>query len=97
MPPAAKAMHTCPLSEPPTPTLHNSAGQQIIPGGQTKVFIDGQIAIVAQDTCVCLGAPNQVVGGSSKVFFQNKPAARQGDSTAHGGSIIQGSAKVFIN
>jgi len=101
MPPAAKPTHTCPLFDPPAapppPVSHNTAGQQIIAIGQTKVFIDGQLAIVAQDTCVCLGTPNQVSSGSSKVFFQNKPAARQGDPTAHGGSITQGSTKVFIN
>ena len=88
-------MHNCPLFDPDNKS-HNVAGQRIIPLGQSKVFIEGQLAIVAFDTCVC-PTPNMVTGGSGKVFFQNKPAARQGDSTAHGGSIIQGSLKVFIN
>ena len=37
-----------------------------------------------------------LVAGSATVMLAGKPAARMGDSTAHGGSILLGAATVMI-
>ena len=44
-------------------------------------------AAVVGDMCVCVGPPATIVMGSTKVMIGKKPAARVGDSTAHGGTI----------
>jgi uncharacterized Zn-binding protein involved in type VI secretion len=96
MPLAAKLHHFCPLTMPPTAnTPHVSAGQLITPT-VTNVMISGSPAVIVGDTCICLDTPNKVVAGSATVMINNKPAARMGDSTAHGGMIDQGVATVMI-
>ena len=47
--------------------------------------------------CTCVGPPDSIVMGSTKVMIGGKPAARMGDSTAHGGSIVAGAPTVMIN
>lgn len=49
-----------------------------VAGGNSKVYVDGALAIVDGDTCAC-GDP--VVGKSSKVFIGGKGVHRQGDAT----------------
>jgi uncharacterized Zn-binding protein involved in type VI secretion len=39
------------------------------------------------DAAVCVGPPDAITQGSATVLIGNKPAARVGDSCAHGGSI----------
>ncbi|MNF17750.1 PAAR motif protein [compost metagenome] len=46
---------------------------------------------------VCVGPPDTVVKGSAKVLIGGKPAARMGDSTAHGGTIVAGCPTVLIS
>jgi uncharacterized Zn-binding protein involved in type VI secretion len=43
-----------------------------------------------------VGPPDSIVKGSSSVLIGGKPAARMGDSTAHGGSIAVGFPTVLI-
>ncbi len=45
---------------------------------------------------VCVGPPDAIVKGSSSVMIGGVPAARMGDSTAHGGSIVLGDPTVII-
>jgi uncharacterized Zn-binding protein involved in type VI secretion len=45
---------------------------------------------------VCVGPPDSIVKGSSTVMICGMPAARMGDSTAHGGSIVLGAFNVMI-
>jgi len=45
---------------------------------------------------VCTGPPDSIVKGSSTVMIGGMPAARQGDTTAHGGSIVIGCPTVII-
>jgi len=51
---------------------------------------------VLGDMCVCVGPPDSIVKGSATVMIGGKPAARMGDSTAHGGSIALGAFTVMI-
>lgn len=45
---------------------------------------------------VCVGPPDTIVKGSSTVLIGGMPAARMGDTTAHGGSIVLGCFTVMI-
>ncbi|MFD2311870.1 PAAR domain-containing protein, partial [Microbulbifer halophilus] len=47
-------------------------------------------------TCTCVGPPDTIAMGSTTVLLQGKPAARMGDSTAHGGKIVVGCPTVLI-
>ena len=53
-------------------------------------------AAVLGDMCVCVGPPDTIAKGSATVMIGNKPAARLGDMTAHGGSIVAGCPTVMI-
>jgi uncharacterized Zn-binding protein involved in type VI secretion len=46
---------------------------------------------------VCVGPPDTIIKGSTKVLIANMPAARMGDSTAHGGVIVAGCPMVLID
>ena len=51
---------------------------------------------VMGDNCVCVGPPDTIIKGSSTVMICGKPAARMGDTTAHGGQIVLGCPTVII-
>jgi uncharacterized Zn-binding protein involved in type VI secretion len=44
----------------------------------------------------CVGPPDVIVKGSVTVLVGKLPAARIGDSTAHGGAIVMGMPTVLI-
>jgi uncharacterized Zn-binding protein involved in type VI secretion len=48
------------------------------------------------DKLTCVGPPDTIAMGSATVNIAGQPAARQGDSTAHGGSITLGLPTVMI-
>jgi uncharacterized Zn-binding protein involved in type VI secretion len=60
------------------------------------VLIGGLPAAVVGDNCTCVGPPDSVVKGSATVLIGSKPAARMGDTTAHGGTIVAGLPTVLI-
>lgn len=84
-------MHTCPML---TPVPH--VGGPIAGPGAPTVLIGKLPAALVGDTLVCGGPPDTIVTGSATVFICGKPAARMGDHTAHGGSIVMGCATVLI-
>jgi uncharacterized Zn-binding protein involved in type VI secretion len=51
---------------------------------------------VAGDMCSCVGPPDTIVTGSATVLIGGKPAARMGDLTAHGGSVVLGLVTVMV-
>ncbi|MCQ2098958.1 MAG: PAAR domain-containing protein [Fibrobacter sp.] len=53
-------------------------------------------AAVMGDSCVCVGPPDTIIKGSATVMIGKKPAARMGDTTAHGGTISVGCPTVII-
>ncbi|MFY2510000.1 PAAR domain-containing protein [Vibrio pectenicida] len=94
--PAARAMdmHMCPMQTPaPVPIPH--VGGPILPL-PTTVLIGYLPAATIGQMCVCIGPPDTIIKGSSTVLINNKPAARMGDTTAHGGTIIMGLPTVLI-
>ena len=106
MPPAARLtdMHTCPMQTPafPSPIPHVGGppiphvGGPIVGPGAPNVLIGNMPAAVVGDMCVCVGPPDTIVKGSATVMINGRPAARMGDTTAHGGSIVAGCPTVMI-
>jgi uncharacterized Zn-binding protein involved in type VI secretion len=94
MPPAARVtdMHVCPMVTGIVPHI----GGPILPPCAVQVLIGGLPAARITDLATCVGPPDIIVMGSSSVFIQYLPAARIGDSTAHGGVIVLGCFTVMI-
>ena len=95
MPAAARILdnHTCPLANP-NGSPHT--GGPIMSPGDPTVLIGGQPAAVMGGMCTCAGPPDSIIAASVTVLIGGKGAARQGDSTAHGGTITAGCATVLI-
>nr|WP_280140355.1 PAAR domain-containing protein [Microbulbifer marinus] len=70
-------------------------GPILSPGGPT-VMIGGLPSATAGSSCTCVGPPDSIVMGSTTVLIEGKPAARMGDTTAHGGTIVAGCPAVLI-
>ena len=97
MPPAARLtdMHVCPMvtpGVPPVPHVGGPVSGPCVP----NVMIAGLAAAVVGDMAICTGPPDSIVKGSATVKIGGRPAARVGDSTAHGGSIVAGAPNVMI-
>ncbi|PZN33584.1 MAG: type VI secretion protein [Proteobacteria bacterium] len=97
MMPAARVsdMHTCPMQTPGTPPIPHVGGP-ILPPGVPTVLIGNLPAATVGSQCTCVGPPDAVVKGSATVLIQGRPAARLGDTTAHGGAIVAGCPTVLI-
>jgi len=92
MKPAARVsdMHMCPMVTPGIVPIPHVGGPVLPPGAPTVLI--GNLPAAT----VCVGPPDAIIMGSATVLIQNKPAARLGDSTAHGGSIVMGCPTVMI-
>jgi len=97
MPPAARItdMHTCPMMTPGSPPTPHVGGPVLGPGVPT-VLIGHLPATVVGDLAACVGPVDTVIQGSATVMIGGRPAARLGDPTAHGGSIVLGWPTVMI-
>lgn len=97
MPPAARLtdMHVCPLVTPVLPPIPHVGGPITGPG-VPNVLISKMPAAVMGDLCVCVGPPDSIIKGSATVMIGGRPAARMGDNTAHGGTIVFGIPTVII-
>lgn len=95
--PAARLtdMHTCPMVTAGHPPIPHVGGPIVGPGAPT-VLIGKMPAAVLGDNAVCVGPPDSIIEGSATVMICGKPAARMGDATAHGGSIVLGYPTVLI-
>ncbi len=88
-------MHVCPMVTPGVPPIPHVGGPVTGPGAPT-VLTCCIIQAVATDMCVCVGPPDTIAMGSTSVLCCGKPAARMGDPTAHGGSIVGFAPTVMI-
>jgi uncharacterized Zn-binding protein involved in type VI secretion len=95
--PAARVgdMHVCPMVTPGVPPIPHVGGP-IMPPGAPNVLIGNMPAANLGTMCTCTGPPDSIIMGSVTVLIGGKPAARMGDSTAHGGSIVMGFPTVII-
>jgi uncharacterized Zn-binding protein involved in type VI secretion len=86
-------MHACPFVDPgPKPHV----GGPVLPPGEPTVWIGGQPAARVTDKCTCVGPPDIIAKGSFTVQIGKRFAARVGDLTVHGGSIVVGCPTVMI-
>ncbi len=85
-------MHACPMFDGPKPHV----GGPVAGPGVPTVLIGSLPASVIGDLCVCVGPPDTIVAGSASVMIGSRPAARMGDSTAHGGLVIIGHPTTII-
>lgn len=88
-------MHVCPMVTPGTPPIPHVGGP-VLPPGMPTVLIGAMPAATATTMCVCVGPPDVIALGSFTVLIGGRPAARMGDMTAHGGSIVMGMPTVLI-
>lgn len=88
-------MHACPMQTPAVVPIPHVGGPIVGPGNP-QTLIAGMPAAVVGDICVCVGPPDVIAMGSFTVLIGGKPAARMGDTTAHGGSIVAGCPTVLI-
>lgn len=95
--PAARVsdMHVCPMVTPGLPPIPHVGGP-ILPPGVLTVLIGGLPAATVGSMATCTGPVDTIITGSTKVLICNKPAARMGDSCAHGGTIVGGCPNVLI-
>ncbi len=90
-------LHLCPMVTMVGPVPVPHVGGSITGPGAPTVLIGKMPAAVVGDMCVCVGPPDSIAMGSTTVMICGKPAARMGDTTAHGGSIALGCPTVMIN
>jgi uncharacterized Zn-binding protein involved in type VI secretion len=92
--PAARLtdMHVCPMVTGIVPHV----GGPIVSPGCPAVLIQMLPAARVGDMAICVGPPDTIVLGSFTVMIGNQPAARLGDTTAHGGNIVLGCFTVLI-
>lgn len=98
MPPAARVNdnHICPMQTPAVVPIPHVGGPIMGPG-VPNVLIEGMPASVVGDVCMCVGPPSAVMKGSAGVLIAGRAAARVGDSTMHGGTILPpGAPTVWI-
>lgn len=88
-------MHACPLATPGTPPVPHVGGP-ILPPGCPTVMIGGKPAATATGMATCVGPPDTIAKGSGTVLIGSMPAARMGDTCAHGGAITLGCTTVLI-
>ena len=96
--PAARLtdMHTCPMQTPAVPSPIPHVGGPITGPGVATVLIAKMPASVVGDMAICVGPPDTIAKGSATVMIGGRPAARMGDTTAHGGTIAVGCPNVLI-
>ncbi len=95
--PAARVgdLHTCPMVTPGVPPIPHVGGP-ILPPGAPLTMVGGPFAARLSDMATCVGPPDVIAMGSASVLVQGLPAARQTDTTAHGGLISVGLPTVLI-
>jgi uncharacterized Zn-binding protein involved in type VI secretion len=94
MPPAARLldMHVCPMVTGVVPHV----GGPVTGPGAVTVLTCFMPQAQATNICVCVGPPDMIAMGSATVLAGNLPAARLGDPTAHGGTIVVGAPTVVM-
>jgi uncharacterized Zn-binding protein involved in type VI secretion len=92
--PAARVgdMHVCPMVTGVVPHV----GGPILPPCCPTVLTGSMPQARVTDMATCVGPPDVIVMGSFTVLVSGLPAARLGDLTAHGGTIVVGLPTVLI-
>jgi len=94
MPPAARMtdMHVCPMVTGVVPHVGGPMLPPCCPTVLTGFLPQARVG----DMLTCVGPPDVIALGSFTVMVDGQPAARLGDMTAHGGTIVLGLPTVMI-
>jgi len=92
--PAARLsdMHVCPMVTGIIPHV----GGPIMPPCAVTVLTGMLPQARVTDMALCVGPPDMIALGSFTVLVNKLPAARLGDLTVHGGTIVLGCFTVLI-
>ncbi len=92
--PAARItdMHVCPMVTAVVPHV----GGPILPPGAPTVLISCLPAAPLGTMATCVGPPDSIIMGSTKVLIQGRPAGRMTSQCAHGGTVVVGCPTVLI-
>ena len=88
-------MHVCPMQTPGAPPVPHVGGP-IMPPCSPNVITEFIPQARVSDMCVCVGPPDTIAVGSATVLVNFLMAARMGDTTMHGGTIMIGAPTVMI-
>ena len=88
-------MHVCPMVTPGVPPIPHVGGP-VLPPCAVTVLVGMLPAARITDMCVCVGPPDVIAVGSFTVMIMNLFAARIGDMTAHGGTLVMGYPTVLV-
>jgi uncharacterized Zn-binding protein involved in type VI secretion len=84
--------HTCPAYDGDHPHI---GGPALF--GSQNVFVAGKSTCRLGDILQCNSPnPDTIIQGSAAVFINGLAAARVGDTTQHGGIIVEGNINVII-
>ena len=91
--PAARVAdtHVCPMV---TGIIPHVGGPIVVPC--PTVLIGKMPAATATAMAVCVGVPDTIAKGSTKVLTGKKPQARLTDTCAHGGAVVMGCPTVLV-
>jgi len=56
-----------------------------------------QQIVTVGDMTLCVGPPSAIAEGDNSILLDGKPVARVGDLTTHGGTVLDGSERMFVN
>ncbi len=84
-------MHVCPMV---TGIIPHVGGPLVVGAMNVLTCFVPQATVTKNMTCV--GPPDLVAKGSMTVLVGNMPAARIGDMSGHGGSVVAGAPTVMI-
>jgi uncharacterized Zn-binding protein involved in type VI secretion len=92
--PAARVgdMHVCPMVTGVVPHV----GGPVLPPCAVTVLTGSIPQARITDLCTCVGPPDMIAMGAFTVIVSGMPAARIGDLTVHGGTIVVGLPTVLI-
>lgn len=88
--------HTCPIVDPgPRPHI----GGAVSECQQSFVTYNGIPLAVVGDKLICEGSDSKdtIVSGSSVLTINGKAVARMGDTTEHGGVIVEGESGLLVS
>lgn len=83
--------HVCPMV---TGIVPHVGGPIML--GSPNVLTGGPPQARVTDMCTCVGPPDMIALGSMTVLVNGLQAARMGDMTVHGGTIVMGLPTVLI-
>ena len=84
-------MHTCPMVTGIVPHV----GGPITGPGKPTVLIGSMPASVIGDMATCVGPPDSIMMGATKVLIGGTPGTQVGSTTAHGGAVVLGCPTVL--